>query len=152
MHSFALFSIKFLWFIHDGECIIIFIAVFPSKRTEHKLISIYLLLLMDICFQLLVVINKATMGIMNNCLLDVCYHIPWVNTRSGIAGLCSRHKFNSIVVVQVITKLCTTLCNPMDCSMSGIPVPPHLPESAQVHVHWIGDAIPPSQDILNCFS
>ena len=29
----------------------------------------------------------------------------------------------------------------MDCSTSGFPVPHHLPEFAQVQVHWVGDAI-----------
>ena len=38
-------------------------------------------------------------------------------------------------------QLCPTLHNPMDCSMPGFPVPHHLPEFAQVHVYWIGDAI-----------
>ena len=33
------------------------------------------------------------------------------------------------------------LCNPMDCSTPGFPVPRHLPEFAQVHVYSIGDAI-----------
>ena len=33
---------------------------------------------------------------------------------------------------------------PNDCSTQGLPVPHHLPEFAQVHVHWIGDAIQPS--------
>ena len=37
-----------------------------------------------------------------------------------------------------------TLCDPMDCSMSGLPVPHHLLEFAQVHVHGISDAIWPS--------
>ena len=32
----------------------------------------------------------------------------------------------------------------MDCSMSGFPVLHHLPELAQTHVHWVGDAIQPS--------
>ena len=31
----------------------------------------------------------------------------------------------------------------MDCSMPGFPVPHHLPEFAQVHVHWVNDAIQP---------
>ena len=35
-------------------------------------------------------------------------------------------------------------CDPMNCSMPGFPVPHHLPEFAQVHVHWISDAIQPS--------
>ena len=32
---------------------------------------------------------------------------------------------------------------PLDSSMPGFPVPDHLPEFAQVHVHWIDDAIQP---------
>ena len=36
------------------------------------------------------------------------------------------------------------LCNPMDCSTPGLPVPQHLLKFAQVHVHCIGDAIQPS--------
>ena len=31
----------------------------------------------------------------------------------------------------------------MDCSTPGFPVPHHLLEVAQAHVHWIGDAIQP---------
>ena len=33
---------------------------------------------------------------------------------------------------------------PMDCSTPGFPVLHHLPEFAQTHVHWVGDAIQPS--------
>ena len=33
-----------------------------------------------------------------------------------------------------IAKSCSTLCDLMDCSMPGFPVPYHLPEFAQVHV------------------
>ena len=43
-----------------------------------------------------------------------------------------------------VTKLCLTLCNPMDCSTSGFPVLYYLPEFAQTHVSWVGDAIQPS--------
>ena len=32
--------------------------------------------------------------------------------------------------------------------MSGFPVPPHLPEFAQVHVYCIGDVIQPSHPLL----
>ena len=31
----------------------------------------------------------------------------------------------------------------MDCSTLSLPVPHYLPEFAQVHVHWVGDAIQP---------
>ena len=35
------------------------------------------------------------------------------------------------------------LCNPMDCSMPGLPVYHQLLEFTQTHVHWVGDAIQP---------
>ena len=41
----------------------------------------------------------------------------------------------------------SNLCNPMDCNMPGLPVPHHLLEFAQVHVHCISDAIPPSHPL-----
>ena len=34
-----------------------------------------------------------------------------------------------------------TLCSPVDCSMPGLSVPHHLPEFAQVHIHWITSII-----------
>ena len=37
--------------------------------------------------------------------------------------------------------LCLTPCDPMDCSMPGLPVHHHLSELAQTHVLWISDAI-----------
>ena len=35
-----------------------------------------------------------------------------------------------------VTKSCPTLCNPMDCGMSGSSVPHYLLEFAQIHVQW----------------
>ena len=46
-----------------------------------------------------------------------------------------------------VTQLCPTLCNPMNCSMPGFPVLHYLPEFAQTHVHWVGDAIQPSHPL-----
>ena len=40
-----------------------------------------------------------------------------------------------------VTQSRLTLCDPMDCSMSPIPVYHQLPKLAQIHVHWVGDAI-----------
>ena len=37
-----------------------------------------------------------------------------------------------------------TVCDPMNCSTLGFPVLHHLPGLAQTHVHWVGDAIQPS--------
>ena len=47
-----------------------------------------------------------------------------------------------------VIKSCPTLCEPMDCGMPCIPVPHYLPEFAQVHVHWVGDAIQPFHPLL----
>ena len=40
-----------------------------------------------------------------------------------------------------VAQSCPTLCHPMDCSTQGFPVLHDLPEFAETHVHWIGDAI-----------
>ena len=47
-----------------------------------------------------------------------------------------------------VAQSCLILCNPMDCSMPGLPVPHHFPEFAQVHVHCIGDAVQPSHPLM----
>ena len=47
-----------------------------------------------------------------------------------------------------ITQSCPTLWGPMDCSTPGLPVLHHLLEFAQIHVHWVSDAIQPSYLIL----
>ena len=53
----------------------------------------------------------------------------------------------SSVQFSSVAQLCPTLCNPMDCSTSGFPVLHHLPELAQTHVHWVGDAIQQSHPL-----
>ena len=40
-----------------------------------------------------------------------------------------------------VTKSCLTPCDPMGCSMPGSPILYYLPESARIHVLWVGDAI-----------
>ena len=42
-------------------------------------------------------------------------------------------------------------CNPMDCSMSGLPVHHQFPELTQTHVHQVGDAIQPSHPLSSPF-
>ena len=46
-----------------------------------------------------------------------------------------------------VTKSCLTLCDPMNCSMPGLPVLHYLHEFAQTHVHWVGDVIQPSHPL-----
>ena len=40
-----------------------------------------------------------------------------------------------------------TLCDPMNCSMPGLPVHHQLPEFTQTHVCLVGDAIQPSHPL-----
>ena len=47
-----------------------------------------------------------------------------------------------------VTQSCLTLCDFMDCSTPGLPVHHQLPELAQTHVNWVGDAIQPSHPLL----
>ena len=46
-----------------------------------------------------------------------------------------------------VTQSCLIFCDPIDCSTPGFPVLHNLPEFAQIHVHWIGDAIQPSHPL-----
>ena len=52
-----------------------------------------------------------------------------------------------ISVSSVYWLSCVWLCNPMDCSMPGLPVHHQLLEFTQTHVHWVGDAIQPSHHL-----
>ena len=52
-----------------------------------------------------------------------------------------KHQFSSI------TRSCPTLCEPLDCSMTGLPVHYQLLEFIQTHVHWVSDAIQPSHPL-----
>ena len=56
------------------------------------------------------------------------------------------NKINSVQFSSV-TQSCPTLCDPMDCSMPGLPVYRQLPELMQTHVHWVSDAIQPSHPL-----
>ena len=48
----------------------------------------------------------------------------------------------------LVTKLCPTLCNPLDCSTPGFPVLHYLLDLAQTHVLSVSDAIQPSHPLL----
>ena len=52
------------------------------------------------------------------------------------------HVKRKLVVVQLLNHVQLFLTS--DCSMPGLPVPHHLPEFAQAHLHCIHDAVQPS--------
>ena len=47
----------------------------------------------------------------------------------------------------LVTQSCPTLCDPMNCSMPGLPVHHQLPEFTQIHLHRVSDAIQPSHPL-----
>ena len=55
----------------------------------------------------------------------------------------------SFIQFSSVAQSCLTLCDPMNCSMPGLPVHHQLPEFTQTHVHWVGDAIQPSHPLLS---
>ena len=46
-----------------------------------------------------------------------------------------------------VAQWCLTPCDPMNCSMPGLPVHHQLPEFTQTQVHRVGDAIQPSHPL-----
>ena len=65
----------------------------------------------------------------------------WTSTRKTISQVTINYQFSSV------TQSCPTLCDPLDCSTSGLPVHHQLPEFTQTHVHWVRDAIQPSHPL-----
>ena len=54
---------------------------------------------------------------------------------------------STIASVSSVTKLCLTLCDPVDCRTSGLPVHHQLLELTETHVHRVSDAIQPSHPL-----
>ena len=75
------------------------------------------------------------------CTPQPCLHLPALHlVLTGVAhadapnetlGSSTSHPPHFSSVAQS----CPTLCNPMNCSMPGLPVHHQLPESTQTHVH-----------------
>ena len=89
--------------------------------------------------------------------LDTTYWLNNNNREKNMLGkrrkyvcVCLREeslrRFSSVQFSSV-TQSCPNLCDPMNCSMPGLPVHHQLPESTQTHVHWAGDAIQPSHPL-----
>ena len=58
-----------------------------------------------------------------------------------------RKSYHISVQFSSVTQSCSTLCNPMDHGMPGLPVHHQLLELAQAHVHWVSDTIQPSHPL-----
>ena len=73
--------------------------------------------------------------------------VYWVFFKCPLTQWFLDFRFHKTCCCCSVAKSCPTLCDPMDCSMPGVPVPHYLPELAQTHVHWVGDAIQPSHPL-----
>ena len=51
------------------------------------------------------------------------------------------------VQFSLVAQSCLTFCDPMDCSIPGLPVYHQLLEFTQTHAHWVVDAIQPSHPL-----
>ena len=104
--------------------------------------------------------NYSTVTKMNSQLLQTT---SWVNPKHNVEPKKSDTqetycmilykvqksiKYPMVFVIVVIQlPAMSKFCDPMDCSMPGLPVPHHLPEFAQVYVHCISNAIQPSHPL-----
>ena len=70
--------------------------------------------------------------------------IPCIKQINSILVLKNAKIFSYIVQFSSVTQLCPTLCNPMNCSMPGLPVHHQPLEFTQTQVHQVGDTIQPS--------
>ena len=87
----------------------------------------------------LICVSRITFNPSWNCPL----FILWPRVGNPIPSLFRRLQFSSVA------QSCPTLWDPMDCSMSSLPVHQQLPEFTQTHVHWVSDAIQASHP-LSC--
>ena len=55
--------------------------------------------------------------------------------------------YNQSIQFSSVAQLCPTLCDPMDCSMSGLSAHHQFPEFTQTHIHWVADS---SNHIILC--
>ena len=77
--------------------------------------------------------------------------ISYVSCIGGQVLYHLHHLGNPYFVVQLssVAQLCLTLCNPMDCSTSGLPVHHQLLQFTQTHVPRVHDAIQTSHPLLS---
>ena len=88
-------------------------------------------------------IFQVSTGVGCHCLLH--FYLLWEHKFSPFSSRwppCSTQTRPFMFVVQSLS--CVLLLWPHDCSTPGFPVLHCLPELAQTHVFWTGDAIQPS--------
>ena len=93
-------------------------------------------------------------GFFNICKsINVIHHINKLKDKNHmIISIDAGKAFDKIqhlfmIQFSSVTQSCPTLCNPMNRSTPGLPVPHQLPEFTQTYIHRISDAIQPSHPL-----
>ena len=66
-----------------------------------------------------------------------------------IKALQKAGREGTLVQFSSVAQSCLTLYEPMNCSMTGLPVHHQFPEFTQTHVHWVSNAIQLSHPALS---
>ena len=78
--------------------------------------------------------------------MQIILLISTINKAEFQPPLCLSKGIEGMQVIQFssVAQSCPALCDPMDCSMPGLPVHHQLLELAHTHIHRVCDAIQPS--------
>ena len=78
-------------------------------------------------------------------------HLVWTKWDSSFMlsklGLLNLQAWLRYVQFSSVAQSCPTLCDPMECSTTDLPVHHQLPEFTQTYVCWVKDAIQPSHPL-----
>ena len=79
----------------------------------------------------------------------LAWRIPWTEEPGGYSPWGHKRVGMTLQLntTSSVAQSCPALCDPMDCSMSGLSVHHQLPELTQTHVYRVGDAIQPSHPL-----
>jgi len=103
--------------------------------------------------------NLHFKGINTHKQIWVLYFAKYKDSAHCVAFIHSYHWLTAIpnsrkpqflyssVQFSSIAQSCPTLCDPMNPSVSGLPIHHQLPEFTQTHVHRVGDGIQPSHPL-----
>ena len=74
---------------------------------------------------------------------------PWKRSYDKYRQHVTKQRYNFVkkgpsCQFSLVTQLCLTLCDPMNCSTPDLYAHHQLPEFTQTHVHWVSDVIQPS--------
>ena len=67
--------------------------------------------------------------------------------KQRISQILTKDCWSKFESLSSLPRLCSTLCDPMDCSTPSFSVYHQLPELAQTQVHQVNDAIQPSHPL-----